>query len=472
MAAAWYLQRAAEESGRPLSYTVLEGSSRWGGKIVTDAVSIGGKEPFTVEGGPDSFLTQKPWALELARELGLREHLLPTNDEQRKVYVLNRGRLTPLPEGMFLIVPTRFLPFALSPLISLPGKVRMALDLFIPPREGETDETLSDFVTRRLGAEARDKIAEPLMSGIYNSQADRQSLLATFPRFREMEKQHGSLIKAMLAARRARQKRSDAQKGAGNRPTSVFLSFKEGMELLVDTLVARLEGDLRLQTVVRALTAEGRGYRLHLEDGATLAADAVILAVPAFVAARLIDALAPEAGRRLDQIRYVSTGTISLGFNAAEVAHRLDGFGVVIPPGEQRSINALTWTSTKFDERAPEGAVLLRAFFGGSRTPEMMDLDDETLVSVVRHELRELLGITARPLFHRIYRWYDANPQYDLNHLQHVAAIEQALPPGLYVTGSPYRGIGIPDCVRQARETVGVVMDECVPANPALEPLP
>ena len=359
LAAAWYLQRAAEADDRPLTYTVLEGESRWGGKVVTDAISIDGEAPFVVEGGPDSFLTQKPWALQLARELGLDDHLLPTNDDLRKVFVLNQGRLTPLPEGMFLIVPTRFLPFALSPLISLPGKLRMALDLFLPAFQGEADETLADFVQRRLGSEAVDKIAEPLMAGIYNSEADRQSLLATFPRFRAMEQKHGSLIKAMLAARRARREHDSGTAGAARHPTSAFLSFKEGMEILVDRLVTQLDGDLRLETPVKRLTAAEKGYRLHLEHGATLGADAVILAVPAFVAARLVEELAPEASRRLDEIRYVSTGTISLGYNAKEVAHPLDGFGVVIPPGEQRSINALTWTSTKFDRRAPDGTVLL-----------------------------------------------------------------------------------------------------------------
>ena len=205
LSTAWYLQQQAREQDLPLSYTLLERSNRWGGKILTERVAGSTDQPFVVEGGPDSFLTQKPWALQLARQLGLGDRLLGTNDERRKVFVLNKGKPTPLPDGVLLIVPTKVMPFALSPLISPLGKLRMGLDLLIPARRDGQDETLADFITRRLGREALDKIAEPLMSGIYNAEAERQSLLATFPRFRALEEKHGSLISGMLASRRARQ---------------------------------------------------------------------------------------------------------------------------------------------------------------------------------------------------------------------------------------------------------------------------
>ena len=448
LTAAYKLQQAVH-----VTYTLLESSNRWGGKIRTDTIGGFGDQPFVVEGGPDSFITQKPWALQLARELGMEGRFLPTNDEQRKVFVLNKRKPIPLPDGVMLIVPTKILPFALSPLISPLGKLRMGMDLFIPPKEDDEDETLADFITRRLGREALDKIAEPLMSGIYNAEAEKQSLLATFPRFRKIEAEHGSLIKGMLAARRARS--SQPQPSAnGRRPPSIFISFEDGMEELVDELSSRLHGDCRLETTVERVTRNDDGYTLALHDGGELAADAVILAVPAYVAARLVQDEAPEAARLLRRIRYVSTGTISLAFRAAEVNHPLDGFGLVIPRSERRPINALTWTSTKFDERAPEGYVLLRAFFGGSRNPQMMKAGDKELLTVVRSELKALLGIDARPIFHRIYRWHRANPQYDVGHLKRVRAIEAALPDHLYVTGSPYRGIGIPDCVHQAQQTV------------------
>ncbi|MFW6068730.1 MAG: protoporphyrinogen oxidase [Chloroflexota bacterium] len=472
LSAAWFLQEAQKQYERPIQYTLLEQSNRWGGKIKTESVPFLDGEDFIVEGGPDSFITQKPWALQLARSLGLDDRLLPTNDDRRQTYVLNDGKPTPLPDGVLLIVPTKFLPFALSPLISLPGKLRMGLDLFIPPCTDNGDETLADFITRRLGDEALDKIAEPLLSGIYNAEAEKQSLLATFPRFRDIERRHGSLIKGMLASRRA----SNARKAESTPPkqrTSIFMSLKGGMEELVKELTASLEGDLRLNTAVESITgigekdgesAAGGRYALELNNGQRLHSDAVILAVPAYVAARLVRPLSPKAARRLDRIRYVSTGTISLAYDAREFSHPLDGFGVVIPRTEQRSINAITWTSTKFDRRAPQGAVLIRAFFGGSRTPHMMDVDDEELLTVVRSEIASIMGVRATPLFHKIFRYPDANPQYDVGHLERVAEIENALPPRLFVTGSPYRGIGIPDCVHQAQNTVETLL-----AQPAVE---
>lgn len=465
LSAAWFLQESARSQGLSLSYTLLERSARWGGKIRTEEVGPFGDEPFVVEAGPDSFITQKPWALQLARRLGLEERLLPTNDERRKVFVLNDGKPTPLPDGVLLIVPTEFKPFALSPLISPLGKLRMAMDLFIPPRKDREDETLAEFITRRLGSEALDKIAEPLMSGIYNAEAEQQSLLATFPRFRAIEEKHGSLIRGMLAARRARNARPQPSAN-GQKAPSTFVSFQNGMAELVEELQFRLEGDCRLETAVEDITWRDGGYALSLSDGNHLQSDAVILAVPAYVAAGLLENVAPQAAGQLGQIRYVSTGTVSVGFRADEVDHPLDGFGLVIPRSEGRPLNALTWTSTKFDHRSPQEYVLLRAFFGGSRRPEMMGVSDAELVSILRSELQDLLGITAEPVFHRIYRWFNANPQYDVGHLQRVEAIENALPAGIYVTGSPYRGIGIPDCVHQAQQTVEMIVQEAL-AQPA-----
>lgn len=466
LAAAYYLQGAAREQGQSIGYTLLEGSARWGGKIRTETVPGAGDEPFVVEAGPDSFITQKPWAWQLARRLGLEEELLPTNDASRKIYVLNKGRPTPMPDGVLLIVPTKFMPFALSPLISPLGKLRMGLDLVLPARRDGEDETLAAFITRRLGAEALDKIAEPLMSGIYNAEADRQSLLATFPRFRAIEEKHGSLIRGMLAARRARG--GPAANGQAPQPPSVFVSFRDGMETLVSALRRELAGDLRLNTTVERLEAGAAGgYRLALSDGSLLEADAVILAVPAYVAARLVRPLAPDAAAELEKIRYVSTGTISLAYRAGEMGDVPPGHGLVVPASEARHVNAVTISSSKFDRRAPAGMALVRAFFGGSRTPQMMDVSDAELPTLVRAELQQTLGIRGAPLFQRIYRWPQANPQYDVGHLQRVEAIEAALPPALLVSGSPYRGIGIPDCVHQAEQTVHSLLRTLAAREPA-----
>ena len=477
LATAYYLQKAAAEAELPLTYTLLEQSDRWGGKIATETVTGYGSDPFIVEGGPDSFITQKPWALQLARELGLDDELLPTNDDRRKTFVLNKGKPTPLPDGVMLIVPTKIKPFALSPLISPLGKLRMGMDLFIPPKTDSEDETLAQFIKRRLGSEALDKIAEPLMSGIYNADAQKQSLMATFPRFRAIEEKYGSLTKGMLAAQKARAKAaSNSTKPTSGPKTSMFMSMQAGMNAFVAEIQGRLTGDLRLETAVTGIKIEepvlsvskdqrlkspqpqSSIFNLQLNDGSTLTADKIILAVPAFVAAKLLADLSPDAAEGLNALRYVSTGVISLAFRRSELNHPLNGFGIVIPRSEKRRINAITWTSTKFDQRAPDGFALLRIFFGGSRTPEMMDVDDEKLLATVRQELQEIMGLNAEPVFHRIYRWQRSNPQYDVGHLDRVAAIEAALPPNIFVTGSPYRGVGIPDCVRQGKETANMVI--------------
>ena len=448
LSAAWTLQQLG------VPYTLLEQSDRWGGKLLTEQVDGYGDSPFVVEGGPDSFIAQKPWATELAEELGLADRLMGTNDGQRQVYVLNRGKPTPLPDGVLMIVPTKFKPFVLSPLISPLGKLRMGMDLFIPPRRDDGDETLADFIRRRLGNEALDKIAEPLMSGIYNAEADRQSLLATFPRFRDLEQRYGSLTKGMIASRNARRNGTSSAPTASNgRPKSAFITLQGGVSELVDALAAQLTGDLRLNTAVTGLAAAADGgYTITLAGGDRIDAGAVILAAPAFVTADLVRPLAGEAADLLAGIRYVSTGTISFAYAADAVDIPLRGFGLVIPTSERRPINAITVSSTKFDRRAPDGAVLLRAFFGGSRSPQSMELDDEQLLATVRGELSQLLGLDAEPLFHRIFRWHRSNPQYDVGHLERVAAIEATLPRGILVTGSAYRGVGIPDCVKQGRE--------------------
>lgn len=452
LSTAWYLQKAG------ISYMVLEQGTRWGGKLVSEQVTLPDGEQFVVEGGPDSFITQKPWGAALARELGLGARLLGTNEKLRQTYVLHKGRPKPLPDGVLMIVPTKFKPFVFSSLISPWGKLRMGMDLFIPPRKESSDETLAEFVRRRLGDECLDKIAEPLMSGIYNAEADKQSLLATFPRFRELESKYGSVTKGMLASQQARRSAATAATAGGQaqptaKPLSAFVSLPSGIEELTATLVTQLTGDLHLHTAVNSIEAHARGYILNLSSGAQVQAGAVVLATPAFAAADLVRLHAPTAADLLESIRYVSTGTVSLAYRTADAPNPLNGYGLVVPASARRPINAVTLSSVKFEQRAPADCILLRVFFGGSRSPQSMELDDTTLLATVRGELAQLLGIRAEPLFHRIYRWQRSNPQYDVGHLDRIAAIESDLPAGLYVTGSAYRGVGIPDCIKQGQET-------------------
>ncbi len=453
---AWYLQNADVD----LHYTVLEQADRWGGKVITDHI-----DDFVIEGGADSFISQKPWGLQLAREIGLEDDLLGTNDDRRKVFVVRKSKPIPLPDGVMLIVPTKFMPFALSPLISPLGKLRMGMEMFIRPKRDGEDETLADFIRRRLGAEALDKIAEPLMAGIYNAEAEKQSLLATFPRFRTLEEKYGSITRGMLAARKQRQAASNGK--SDSKKPSLFTSLTNGMTQFIDTLVERLDGDLRLNSDVQQIDHHEDGtYTVTLADGEQLQADVVVMTTPSYVAANMVRSFAPQVASDLDAIRFVSTGTISLAFRRDEVEHPLNGFGLVIPRSENRKINAVTWTSTKFNHRAPDDHILLRIFFGGSRTPETFALDDEDLLTAVRRELKELMSITAEPVLHKIYRWHRANPQYDVGHLELMNRIEEHLPAGLYVSGSPYRGIGIPDCVHQSQmNTQRIIENLAVPES-------
>jgi oxygen-dependent protoporphyrinogen oxidase len=445
LSAAFYLQQAARAAGVPLSYTLVERDARCGGKIKTDLIAgagYGATGEFVVEAGPDSFVTQKPWGLQLARDLGLDDQLMDTNEAKRKVYVLVKGKRHPLPDGLALIVPTNFGAFAHSPLISPLGKLRMALDMFIPPKRDGADETLADFIRRRLGVEALDKIGEPLLAGIHSSEAERQSLLATFPRFRTLEEQHGSLIRGMRTHRPA----------AGAR--SPFATLRGGLGDLVNALVAALDGRMltgRSVAEIDYAPTHAPSYHVRLDNGTRLAADAVILTTPAFVAADLVAPFQPDLSAALRQIRYVTTATVSLAYKRADIGAPLDGFGLLIPASERRSINACTITSIKFARRAPDDYTLLRVFLGGSRNPAVVALDDPALLALVRDELAALFGITVEPVFSRIYRWQRANPQYDLGHLDRVAMIERRCPPGLYLAGCAYRGVGIPDCIAQGR---------------------
>jgi protoporphyrinogen/coproporphyrinogen III oxidase len=356
--------------------------------------------------------------------------------------VLYHGRPVDLPEGVSLIAATRLLPFVRSPLFSPLGKLRMALDLALPARDGHEDESLGDFVRRRFGREALERLAEPLVAGIYSADPDRLSLQATFPQFQTMERDRRSVIRGLRAARKA---------ASANGRTPAFLSLRGGMQELTNALAARVAPIVRCGARVERLrrTSEG-SYELSFSARPPLVAGTVVLAVPAEVAARLVEPLSTQAASSLSRLRTTSTGTISLAFPTSAIRRPLPGYGLVVPRREGRPINAITVASEKFPSRAPDGWTLLRVFFGGARSPETLLADDERLLSSVSDQLRDLLGIEETPAFHRIYRWLDASPQYDVGHLELVAKIEAALPAGVLVAGSPYHGVGIPDIARAA----------------------
>lgn len=468
LATAFYLQKKSHEIGAAINYTLIESDSRFGGKISTAVI-----DDFIIEGGPDSFITQKPGGMQLSRDLGLADRLIPTNDDRRNIYVLQNGKLVPFPGGYRLTVPTEFIPFAISPLISPLGKLRMGLDLVIPPRQEAGDESLADFIRRRLGSEALDKIAGPVMAGIYVADPENLSLQSTFPMFAEMEQTYGSLIKAMRASKKKAKNHSANGNGSspsaagavpGGQPPAMFTSLRGGMGELVETLVAQLEGDLRPNCRVTGLRYLSPGFELTLEpaSGAAplkLQTDAVVLAIPAYIATGLVEPINPPLAALLARVRYVSTATVSLGYRRADLPphHDFNGFGFMIPKSENRQILACTWSSTKFNHRAPADDVLVRIFIGGDGQDHMVDnLSDTELIELGQSEFTSIMGLTARPVVRRLFRWTKGNPQYDVGHLDRVAEMEQlaAKTPGLYLTGSAFRGIGIPDCVKSAVTTV------------------
>ncbi len=446
----------------PVSCTLIEAEPRLGGKILTD--EVGG---FVVEGGPDSFLTQKPWGLELCRRLGLADRLIGTNPDQRRTFVFSEGGLRELPEGLVMGLPTRLSPFVRSSILSWPGKLRLAAELVMPRCSQSGDESLGAFFRRRLGTEALERIIEPLLTGIYAGDTDRLSILATFPRFREMEREHGSLIRSLLAAW---WKQRSTEKNQESRWTP-FVTLRGGLTDMVQALAARLK-DVTVLTGRRAEEVRMRGggpsYEVLLDGGASIPADVVVVATPAYDAASLVEPLNRTLAEMLRGIPYAGTATVSLGFRKEGFSHNLDGYGFVVPRVEGRLLLASTWTSSKWRHRVPDGAVLIRSYVGGAGQEVVLEQSDEEMVGLVRAELRDTMGIEEEPVLARVYRWPRAMPQYLVGHLDRLVVMDTMLArlPGFFLTGAGYRGVGLPDCIRDGTLTAEKVLryfDKSVP---------
>lgn len=468
LAAAYRLLELSQANQPPIEITLIEASPRLGGTIETVD-----RDGFLLERGPDSFISEKPEALALARRLGLESRLIQTNQNHRRSFIVRNGRLRAVPEGFQLLAPSRIWPFITSDIFSLAGKARMAADLVLPRRSqnGAPDESLAGFVRRRLGREALERMAQPMVGGIYTADPETLSLRATLPRFLDMERKHRSLILGML-------RQSHVQETGTSGPRySLFLSFDKGMEVLVEALASaiancRLPNANLIKTHVRlntsaetlkldrsAMDAETT-WTIITNTGEKLSADALCLAVPAYVAASLLNNINGSLAAKLNQIKYASSATINFGYRRSDIEHPLDGFGFVVPFIEKRSLIACTFSSVKFSQRAPDGHVLLRAFAGGALQPEIFALDEPAMSARVEADLRDLLGITTRPSFAEVAKWERSMPQYEVGHLDRIREIENELTalPGLTLTGNSYRGAGIPDCIRGGEAAAEVMM--------------
>ena len=454
LSAAYRLNKIKTQGGIDLDITVVEKSASLGGTIQTEC-----HNGFIVEGGPDCFFAEKPYAGMLVRELGISSRLIGTNNKNQGTYVLWRKKLHKLPEGVVLMIPTKFTPFATSSLFSLSGKLRMGMELFVPKRTDGVDESLAEFTLRRFGREALDRIAEPLVAGVHAGDPDTMSVRSSFPRFVDMEQKYGSLIRGMLTARRA------VQQHAAAGPRSMFMTMQHGLKDLIDTLRQQSSGvnfktGFGAQSIQRISTGREENYTVTLSNSEQLLADGIILAVPAYVSAGLVSPLAKELSDLLLSIPYVSTATVSLAYQKDTFGHALKGFGFVVPRKENRRIMAATWTSSKFTGRSPDDAVLLRLFVGGAAHQGMVFQSDDEIAGLVKAELREIMGVTAEPLFVRIYRWDRAMPQYTIGHESRVKTIEQ-LTAGLgniHLCGSAYHGIGISDCINSGNTAAQSVL--------------
>jgi oxygen-dependent protoporphyrinogen oxidase len=423
---------------RQVPYLLLEAGRTLGGVIRTET-----RDGFLLEGGPDSMLAQKPEGIALCRELGLGDRLVPTNPDLKSVYILHRRKLHPLPEGMMLAVPTKILPFAKSGLFSWPGKLRMGLDLVIPGGNGRGDESIASFLRRRFGQEAVDRLGEPLLAGIHAGDPERLSILATFPRFRDLETRHGSLVRGMWATPRPKP-------APGAKPSAAFYSLRGGLREMVDALVLRLERErIWTKAAVYGVSRTGDGFSLAVQGGETVSAERVIAAAPGPRIAPALEALVPGAARTLAAIPFASSATVLLGYRRDDVAHPLGGYGMVVPQTEGLRTTALSFISTKFPHRAPEGHVLLRGFLGGVRDAEVMMLTDEEMVETVKRDMAEILGLRGRPVMSRVFRWPGGTPQLEVGHIERMAAVEREIAsvPGLLLTGAGIRSTGIPDSV-------------------------
>jgi protoporphyrinogen/coproporphyrinogen III oxidase len=473
LAAAYELQKA-RAAGTAIEYTLFEERPRLGGSLASETINGA-----VLERGPDSFLTEKPAAAELCRELGLGGELIPSNDAARKTYIITRNRLVPLPDGLMFLVPTKLMPTAMTRLFSLRTKVRMGLELLHPPRPNDGDESVAALVERHFGREAVDRLADPLLSGIYGGDSTQLSAQAVLPRLVEMETKHGSLTRGMLAAHRkmhamANQRGASGQAGSGSAARPIFTALRGGMQQLVDAIAGRLDAtSIRIATPVSRIEKTAQGWRVTA-GGKSEDFDALIVAAPAWAAGELLKPVDAALGGDLGGIPYSSSITVNLVYDDAKIGALPEGFGFLVPAIEGRAMLACTFAHRKFLGRTPPGKAVFRAFLGGMNRGEMLAQTDADILATVRREMSEILGAKifgaeTEPEFAQVTRWPRAMAQYSVGHKERMGRVHArvAALPGLRLVGNAYDGIGVPDCIRLGRKAAQELAGLPEPAAPA-----
>ncbi|MBI4463470.1 MAG: protoporphyrinogen oxidase [Acidobacteria bacterium] len=444
LSAAYFLEQRARQAGLELSIQLLEQRERLGGVILTERDS-----GFLLEGGPDSFLSVKPAAIELCRELGLAEQLIPSNDHQRKTYIWHSGKLRELPDGMMFVVPTKVWPIFRSDLLSFSGKLRLAMSpLLAPSQAPKADLSVKEFISSRFGNQVLERLAEPLLAAVYGADVDSLSARAALPQLLALEEKYGSLWRGIQQARRSAKVRRELPPGG-----SLFVTLRHGLGELTSELQRRLvQTQVSVGVQVNSISRSPHGhYRIEWSGGQT-EADAVILATPAHGAAGLLRELDPTLAGKLAEIVYHSSLIVALGYSRSTFQRELNGFGFLVPRSQGKQLIACSWISTKFPFRSAPEQVLLRCFLGGARNPSLVEEQDSRILSVTLSELQEIMGVRAEPCFARIYRWERCMPQYGVAHPSRLEEISSRLAahPGLFLSGNGYRGVGIPDCIQSS----------------------
>jgi oxygen-dependent protoporphyrinogen oxidase len=442
LAAATALHRA-RQAGADVDFTLLERSNRLGGVMVTEQI-----DGCLIEAGPDSFLSEKTYGADFCKLFGLGDQIIGSNDEERKTYIVVNNRLIAMPDGLMFMIPTKILPTVTTPLFTWSTKIKMGLEFFSKPPSRNGDETVGDLVRRHYGQEVVERLADPLLSGVYGGDADSLSVQAVLPRFADMEKNYGSLSRGMLAARK-RMAEITRKMGPNYKPRPLFSSLKNGMQQMTDAVADFLpESSIRTRASIDSVSREGIRWRLVV-NGVVESYDGIIIATPAHAAGQLLSAIDPTLAGELQSISYSSSVTVAATYNRSDLEHMPPGFGFLVPKTENRRIRALTFVHNKFPHRAPSDKGIVRVFLGGLNDEAVLELSDDQILSTVRRELREMIRLTAQPRTERVYRWNKSMAQYGPGHLDRVKRIRASVAthPGLALAGNAYQGIGVPDCI-------------------------